>query len=393
MSGLKTLYGYTAQKIFRAFIAFFAILTLCILSGYSIRITELVVENGFSLVSVIRMLAFLFPTFLAISIPISLLMSTAYTFMDFKTTKEAYAMASHGVSPKKLFIPVSLLGILGALACLWAHGWLVPLSQLRLEHYAFSLASQRVTVGIKEASFIRLFPNFSVYITKLSPSRDAFEGVYIHSVQQGEPFHIFAKRGTVVSNPSKATLILRLFDGSIQYAYGKDIEQEGSEFRVQDIDLKALASLKNPVIGKSDKRTQTLPELLSPKLAENKDEELSRSIEAHKRLAMSISPLVMALLGAYLGLLQPLRPRWISLILASLVVLATHLGLMLAQTLALNRACPPWVAIESVNSLLFLVWLSGVIRSDRHFLRLEPFFGSWKLTRLRPWVGLKGNRA
>ncbi len=374
MPTLKTLYGYIARKIVLTFIVFFAILTLCILSGYAIRITELVVENGFSLASVLKMLAFLVPTFLALSMPIALLMSTAYAFMDFKTTKEAYAMASHGVSPKRLYIPVGILGIIGIIACAWTNGWLMPLSQLRMEHYAFSLASQKVTLGIKEATFIKLFPNFTIYITRLSPARERFEGVYIHSVQQGKPFHIFAKRGIILSNPKKATLTLRLLDGTIQYAYGESIRQEGSRFGIQDIDLKALASLKSPLASKTDKRTATITELLWPAYTDSKDGGLAVRVELNKRLAMSLSPLLVALFGAYLGLLQPPRPRWVSLIFASLVVLFNYMGLTLGESLALRQVLPAWVGLEMVNGLLFVGWLTGLLRNEGHFLRIEPFW-------------------
>lgn len=371
---MKTLYGYIGRKIVLTFIAFFVILTLCILSGYGIRITELVVENGFSLVSILTMLAFLLPSFLALAIPSALLMSTAYAFMDFKVTKEVYAMASLSASPKRLYIPVGILGVLGVLSCIWTNGWLVPLSQLRMEHYAFSLASNKVTVGIKEGSFIRLFPNFTVYITRLSPERDRFEGVYIHSVRQGKPFHIFAKRGIVLSDPKKATLTLRLLDGVIQYAYGESVRQEGSHFGMQDIDLKALASLKPPFASKSYKRTATISELVWPTSIETRDEERNTLVELNKRLAMSLSPLFFAMFGAYLGFLQPPRPRWVSLILASLVVLFNYLGLTLGESLALSQVLPSWIALEMTNIVLLIGWLQGLLLNEGHFLRIEPFW-------------------
>lgn len=304
-----------------------------------------------------------------------MLLSSTFAFSQLKGSNEIYAMASLQVNPKRLLWPVIFIGIAGFMVCLMLNGFIVPSSNRKIKNFIFELAKNRIAIGIKEGVFSKIFPDFTIYVSNINSSRDRFEKIYINTTQHDEPIYIFAKKGIVLENLEEKAVTLRLLDGNIQYSALNKSKQKGSTFSAQDIDLKALIDIRPSTISSiKGKEDASLPEVIkNSKTAKGKSGN-SWTLELHKRISLSLSAFLMIIVGSYLGLMQPSRPRWISLIIASFVVLFNYIALMIAELIATRQLLPPSLSMEMGNLLLLMITIFGFSGGNTRFLTKEMLF-------------------
>ncbi len=118
------------RYIFREMVPWFfltmAVLTLVLFLQKLFRLADLVVSKGATVLSTAKVLAFVMPGFLVITIPMSLLVASLMTFGRLSSDSEITAMKSSRISLYRMIRPVFLFALIAFAVTAFTSLVLVP---------------------------------------------------------------------------------------------------------------------------------------------------------------------------------------------------------------------------------------------------------------------------
>ena len=103
----KTATLYILKEILPIFFIGLMTFTIILLMDKILKLIELVVNRGGSLSNILMLFLFISPSFLIITIPVSVLLGTLLTFGRLSSDSEITAFKASGVSLYQLFFPIS----------------------------------------------------------------------------------------------------------------------------------------------------------------------------------------------------------------------------------------------------------------------------------------------
>ena len=103
---------YIFREILTPFFLSMATLTLVLLIQKMFKFAELVIAKGASFTAAVKLLAYIMPSFLIITIPMSLLVATLTAFTRLSTDSELTAMKASRVSLYSMLRPVLVFAFL-----------------------------------------------------------------------------------------------------------------------------------------------------------------------------------------------------------------------------------------------------------------------------------------
>lgn len=185
------------------------------------RLLEDLVGRGLPTDIILEALILSFPHTLALSLPIAVLPAVLYTFSELASASEIVAMSASGVRPRKLFIPVLLLGTLLTGVTYTFNDFVLPEANHRLKNLRNSIRQKSPTFQLRErvVNLIEgengLGPYF-LRVDEIDPVSDQLTEVVIYDMsQQGVRRTTYATRGEMSLNDTYTDLHLRLHDGHV----------------------------------------------------------------------------------------------------------------------------------------------------------------------------------
>ncbi|MDE2981952.1 MAG: LptF/LptG family permease [Gemmatimonadota bacterium] len=202
------------------------------------RLLEDLVGKGLPTEIILEALILSFPHTLALSLPIAVLPAVLYTFSELASASEIVAMSASGVRPRKLFIPVLLLGTLLAGITYTFNDFVLPEANHRLKNLRNSIRQKSPTFQLRErvVNLIEgengLGPYF-LRVDEIDPVSSELTEVVIYDMsQQGIRRTTYATRGKMDLNSTFTDLHLRLHDGQVYEVGNREIgafQQTGFE--------------------------------------------------------------------------------------------------------------------------------------------------------------------
>ncbi|MCY3547220.1 MAG: LptF/LptG family permease [Gemmatimonadetes bacterium] len=193
------------------------------------RLLEDLVGKGLPTEIILEALILSFPHTLALSLPIAVLPAVLYTFSELASASEIVAMSASGVRPRKLFIPVLLLGTLLAGITYTFNDFVLPEANHRLKNLRNSIRQKSPTFQLRErvVNLIEgengLGPYF-LRVDEIDPvSAELTEVVIYDMSQQGVRRTTYATRGKMDLNSTFTDLHLRLHDGQVYEVGNREI--------------------------------------------------------------------------------------------------------------------------------------------------------------------------
>src|SRR5512139_788105 len=107
----KTISLYILKEILPIFLIGLMVFTVILLMDKILNLIELVVNRGGSLSHILMLFAFISPSFLIMTIPISVLLATLLTFGRLSSDSEVTALKASGMSLYQLFVPISVFAV------------------------------------------------------------------------------------------------------------------------------------------------------------------------------------------------------------------------------------------------------------------------------------------
>jgi lipopolysaccharide export system permease protein len=301
----RTLYLYLLKETVPSFALGLLGFTLVLLTGRILQLTELFVNKGVPLGYILRLLYFLLPQFLGLTIPMATLLSVLLAFNRLSSDNEITALKASGISLYQLIPPILLFALTTFGASTFLSLYSVPWANEASRALLYEVASTKANAGVRERVFNDDFDGLVLYVGRVMPRTLKWENVFISdSRNPAEVFTIFAREGEVLSDPKALAVTLRLQNGSI-HKLGKDHQAyQKVDFNTYDLRLHLKTGLQGRKTEEKHPADMTLRELiraihlLEAKTADTK----TQWVKVHEKFSIPFACLVFGILGVPLGL-------------------------------------------------------------------------------------------
>jgi lipopolysaccharide export system permease protein len=297
---MKLLHRYIFREIASPFLLGLLVFTLVLLMGKLLKLADLVIGNGVSILDILLLLVYLMPSFCLVTIPMAFLLAVLLAFGRLSSDSEITAMKSSGVGLSDLFPPVLVSAALACAATAFMTMTALPWGQTAFKKEMQKIVESRMRLDLKEGVFNDQFPGIVLYVDKFDSDQGSMSGIIVHDERDGEdPSTVFASSGAITRDTGNRSVRLHLSRGSIH----REMPTRGYRLvTFEDYDV-VLGFGKPPENALLDERTMTLAELnlnlrhpLSPKLR------FDLLLEYHRRVALPWACFIFALVGMPLGM-------------------------------------------------------------------------------------------
>lgn len=266
----------------------------------SMRLVELVVEGGAPFIVFLRLALLTFPTFLAVVLPIGLMVAVLFTYNRLIMDSELVVMRAAGVGPLALARPAMILAGIVTVICFALTLQLAPAAQRELVRLRLAIASEYSAVLLREGVFNDVGEKLTVYVRERAGGGE-LRGLMIHDTRNPDSkTTVVAERGQLVDVDGTARLLV--FNGTQMKYRDAGGRLEWLEFARYGIDLQILKRQLGP--RWPDPRERPVSELWT--ISDDPlDQEFASRLRAelHSRLATPL--LALAFTAVALAALLP----------------------------------------------------------------------------------------
>jgi lipopolysaccharide export system permease protein len=349
----KTTYLYILKEILPVFLIGLMVFTIILLMDKLLKLIEMILGSGVSLLQISMLLAYLTPSFLVFTIPMAVLLSILITFGRLSGDSEITAFKASGMSLYQLFFPVSIFSVGAYLLTTFLVFYGLPWGNQGFKTTLYKIAQSKVEIEIKERVFNDLFDGLVVYVEKVPIQGKRIEGILIYDDRdQGKTNTIFAKEGYLFSHPESQEVVLRLFNGDIHRFDPKTNVYQKVKFNTYDLKLEFAKALSG--LGRKLRDHEMSIEDIKKKIEQKKaigEDTTSQEVELQKRFAIPFACIVFTLVAVPLGI-QPRRSgRSFGFIFSIFILLTYYISLTASEILALRQTIPTFLAGWAPNFL------------------------------------------
>ena len=345
---------YLMREITGVFVLGLTIFTLVLLMGRMVKLMEMVVANGVPLAEVIRLIIFLLPSFLVLTIPMAFLLAVLLAFGRLSSDNEITVLKASGLSLAALVPPVLMTATVAALFTLFISVVAVPWGNTGFKQMTMEVARKYAASAIRERIFRDDLPGIVLYVDQFDEPQRTMRRVMIQdSRDPARPLTIFAKSGLITSDDAQGVLRILLKNGSIH-------TQQNNDYRLiafGEYLLTAESGRSTPLV-----RTEIdmgVAELLQgmASVTLGPATRIKMTTELHSRFAFPCAVFVFALLAVPLGLSNHRTGKASGFTISIIILLVYYVLLSFLRTLAEKGGISPLVAVWLPNVLFFVLGL------------------------------------
>jgi len=371
----KIIHRYIFREVLTPFLLGLSVFTFILLIARLLKLIELVVNRGLPPTQILRLLAFLMPAFLELTVPMAMLLAILIAFGRLSADAEMVAMRSSGLSIYQLVPPVILFVLMTACITAGLSMYARPWANHNLKLELWDIARTRASAGLKPQVFNDEFPGLVIYAEHIDSRTDRLIHVLISDERDPNQHNtVFASEGFMISDNDTQTVILRLLNGTIHTS------EEGSadyhtDFETYDVNLDLRESLEGPAKKQDDPNEMTLPELSAAVEAKRADGKSAAPelVEFHRKFAIPFACIVFGLVGLPLGIepARNVRSRGFAVSLA--VIFIYYILLSAGQGFAEQGTIPAWFGLWLPNMVFGSLGVMLMRRAGRE----RALFGTW----------------
>jgi lipopolysaccharide export system permease protein len=344
---------YIFQELFKIFFLGTMVLTAVLFLDKILFLTEMIINKNVSIPNVLRMLVYISPAFLVITIPMGVLVGTLITFSHFSADSEIVAMKATGISFLKMLRPVLFLSLGTYLVTNVIMVYALPWGNQSFRDLVFKVLKSNAAFEINEGVFNNEYGNMVLHVSEKDPQTQIMKGIFISDTATEKKQRIItAKEGVLLSDKETQNLILQLTDGTIH-----EMERESAEYRLLSFDkYNFVIDVPDPTRkgGKLMKgnRELSISELLK-KIQELRDDGHECNVELvelHKKFSIPFTCLLLGFIGAPLGIKTARAGRSGGFAVSLVVILFYYVCLITGESLGGAGKLPP----------LFAVWMPNI---------------------------------
>lgn len=370
---LKIINRYILKEISYPFFMIVFVLTFVLLMGKILQLMDLMVNKGVSFIDISKIFLLLTPSFLILTIPISLLISILIGLGRLSGDNEITIFKASGISLYKLIAPVAFASLIAFILTAVTSLFLVPHSKYATKNLIFTIAKKKASIGIKEKVFNDDFKGILLYAENVPVHGNYMEGVIISDARiSKDPSTIIAKRAYLVSDPKLMTVTLRLENGSTHTVDPKLKNYRKMDFSLYDINLDIESSLAEENKVKTKKSSEMTIWELSQKLKTAGLEDAAfreMAIEFYKTITTPIACIVFGIMGIPLGIRSHRAVKARGFTVGLLIVFIYYIIRLGGEALAETGRLSPFIGTWAPNIIFFTTGVYLLIKAaqDRPF--------------------------
>jgi lipopolysaccharide export system permease protein len=355
----RTLDRYIYKEMGPPFLIGVGVFTFFLVIDRIYQLTDLVITKSVPFALVLPLLIYMLPAFLALTLPMALLVTVLLICGRLAGDLEVAALKASGVSPLRLFRPFLAVGIIVTLLISWLTLVVGPWSSGAFQRQLFRIFQTRATTGIKERTFSATFSQFVIYVDEVSPSQVRLKGLLVSDERNPEQSRIIvAREGRLLSDEATRRLTLRFLDGSISESDVGDRRRfRQTYFSLYDMTMPVDSPLA--AVAREEKPEKQLPlrQLIAEAESLRRAGQIYRPyyVELHKRFALPVAALVFTLVAFPLGVRSQRGGRAGALALSFGIAVAYYILYSTMEGMALRGRLPAGIAVWIPNAILAVV--------------------------------------
>ena len=336
---MKIIHRYLFIELLPPFVIGLLVLVVLILTQQTLMIMNLLVNKGLSIPTVLRLIMMIFPQFLTMIIPVSVLAASTATFNRFASDGEITALKASGIGLSRLLWPLVLFAFLGFLGSFYMSLKAQETQGMSLQEMISTVLKKKLSLGIKPQVFNNFMDRFVIYVDRM-PTFSKMEGVFIYQKGKGtDPATvIMAQKGSLMNERRDRPGI------RIQLRSGTLLQGGPAQQFVQ------FASYDLTIFGKTGAGANAGPlsiARLKEKIAQSPkpDTSLLRDLEdRYKNYTYPFSCLIFAFLGIPFGIYAKRSGKLAGFVFATASVIFFYILNTVDDLMVARRLMKPFLA-------------------------------------------------
>ncbi len=383
LGGTRLIERYVVKAIVPYLLLSLLLLTMILFVQQAGRFAELLLATQVPLALLLDVAGSIFPNVLAFTMPMAMLAGTIIGFGRLSSDSELIAMRAAGASNLHILCPVLLIGLLLTACASYINLEMAPSAAQALRRAGIQAALHRLDSPVEPRTFNTEIPGYVVYVRDGDKALGKWERVFIYQQEQsGSVRLITARSGKIDAAAEQSELVLS--DAVATTIPANAISGEGNSGQYITEKLAQLrvvletgrkGLLERMRVDEPDPEEMGLTQLSEYARAHTGQKEgREASTLLHRRLSLSLAPLVFALLGGSLSLHLRRGGRGWGSLLSLIVLMAYYMLSLLGEQMARKGTVEPYIGSWAATSVAFLTsfilllpnlfrWLSTVKKS------------------------------
>jgi lipopolysaccharide export system permease protein len=381
---------YIARLIFVPLLATLTLAAMLLILDKMLRLFDFVVSEGGPVDVVWKMLANLIPEYLALGIPIGLMLGILMAFRRLALSSELDTLRAVGLGYGRLLRVPYMFALALMLLNLAIVGFVQPKARYLYEQLRFELRSGALGASIKVGEFTNLGKRMTLRVEMSEDKGRRLHGVFVRAeTKDGKTLAVTADHGTFLATDDPDVINLRLSNGRLVHDAPSYRAPRVLSFASHDlpIDLPAIASFRGR--GRGDNDELTLPELVrigGSNRAAVVDQKAARAM-FHYRVVEIAMMLLIPLLAVALAVPPKRSTSGLGIFLSIVMVVTYHKINQYAEQAGSQGRLDPlfalWVPFLAFAALIFWMYWTLAYRPggqpigalERLFTRISKLIG------------------
>ncbi len=335
---MKIIHRYLFIELLPPFVVGLLVLVVLILTQQTLMIMNLLVNKGLSIPTVLRLVLMIFPQFLTMIIPVSVLAASTATFNRFASDGEITALKASGIGLSRLLWPLVLFAFLGYLGSFYMSLKAQETQGMSLQEMISTVLKKKMSLGIRPQVFNNFMDRFVIYVDRM-PTFSRMQGVFIYQEAKGkDPSTVIMAREGSLLNEENGRPGIR-----IQLRSGTLLQGGAAKQFVR------FSSYDLTIFGKSAGSNRTPPTIRDLKkeiaLSSKPDVSLLRDLEdRYKNYTYPFSCLIFAFLGIPFGIYAKRSGKLAGFVFATASVIFFYILNTVDDLMVARRLMKPFVA-------------------------------------------------
>lgn len=358
---------YLARSIAVPLLGSLVLAAMLLVLDKMLRLFQYVVDAGGPVSVVWRMLANLLPEYLALGIPIGLMLGILLAFRTLALSSELDALRGIGISYGRLLRVPYAFAIPLAVINLFIVGYLEPFTHYRYEGLRFDLKSGALGAAIKVGEFNRLGKHLMLRIDRSENKGTQLHGIFVESEDsKGMKVAATAEQGRFLATDDPDKILFRLTKGRLVQDSPKFTTPRTLAFDSYDlpVSLPVIDQFRSRAAGKADELyLHELWRLGYGGAAPTHQQRLAYEAHFNFRMVEVVMMLMLPLLAIALAVPPKRSSSGLGIFVSILIVVAYHKVNQYAEAAAASGRLDPtfglWVPLFILAGLIY--WMYHVL--------------------------------
>ncbi len=362
---------YLLREMAASFALGLGTFTFVLLMDQMMRLIDLIINKGAPVLVVLRLIFYVLPFSLTVTIPMSVLLAVLATYGRVSSEGEAIVLKTSGLSLYRLMAPGVLFGIVATLATLWISALVQPNSTRAFKTLTHQLFQTKALTALEEGVFNTEHQGLTIYVDRLKKQDGTLQGILVIDHRSQTDQHlVIAQEGKLLNKNGEAEVPigLQLSKGNLHISsHDNPGRYRNLDFDTYDLQIQTGGTLAETVGRVRQGKEMNLGELRAQIARLNKDggKAWPLQVELHKKFALPIACLILSAIGAPLAMRIKKTSRGVSLALSVAIAVFYYILLATGESLGASGRIDPALGVWFPNLTLGIIAISLVLAEGR----------------------------